>query len=37
MRKIIVEAEVSLDGAMGGEHGEFWKQIFQFHSADSEK
>jgi dihydrofolate reductase len=34
MRKIIVEAEVSVDGAMGGENTEFWKQVFAFHSAD---
>jgi dihydrofolate reductase len=33
MRKIIVEAEVSLDGVMGGENL-FWKQVFPFHSAD---
>ena len=37
MRKIIVEAEVSLDGAMGGENADFWKQIFPFHSPDVEK
>ena len=34
MRKIIVEAEVSLDGAMGGDKEDFWQQLFQFHSAD---
>jgi dihydrofolate reductase len=34
MRKIIVEAEVSLDGIVGGENEAFWKKIFQFHSAD---
>ena len=34
MRKIIVEAEVSLDGVMGGDNADFWKQLFQFHSAD---
>jgi dihydrofolate reductase len=34
MRKVIVEAEVSLDGAMGGDNADFWKQIFVFHSAD---
>jgi dihydrofolate reductase len=34
MRKIIVEAEVSLDGAMGGSNMDFWKQLFQFHSPD---
>lgn len=33
MRKIIVEAEVSLDGVMGGDE-DFWKLIFPFHSAD---
>ena len=34
MRKVIVEAEVSIDGAMGGERQDFWQQIFQFHSVD---
>ena len=34
MRKIIVEAEVSLDGVMGGDNPDFWQQLFQFHSAD---
>lgn len=34
MRKIIVEVEVSVDGAMGGENMDFWKQVFQFHSQD---
>src|SRR5262245_34073690 len=34
MRKIIVEAEVSIDGAMGGENPDFWQQNFPFHSAD---
>ena len=34
MRKIIVEAEVSIDGAMGGENPNFFQQIFAFHSAD---
>src|SRR5215216_5256868 len=34
MRKIIVEAEVSIDGAMDGENPDFWQQIFAFHSAD---
>ncbi len=34
MRKIIVEAEVSVDGAMGGENIDFWKQNFPFHSPD---
>jgi dihydrofolate reductase len=34
MRTIIVEAEVSIDGAMGGENPDSWPQIFPFHSAD---
>jgi len=34
VRRVIVEAEVSLDGIMGGENVDFWKQLFQFHSAD---
>jgi dihydrofolate reductase len=34
MRKLIVEAEVSVDGAMGGENADFWQQIFLFHSPD---
>ena len=34
MRKIIVEAEVSIDGAMGGDNTDFWKQVFPYHSAD---
>lgn len=34
MRKIIVEVEMSLDGAMGGENGAFWQQVFPFHSPD---
>jgi dihydrofolate reductase len=34
MRKVIVEAEVSIDGAMGGEQADFWQQIFPFHSPD---
>ena len=33
MGKIIVEAEVSLDGVMGGEM-DFWQQVFPFHSPD---
>jgi dihydrofolate reductase len=36
MRKVTVEAEVSLDGATGGENEDFWKHVFQFHSADVE-
>lgn len=34
MRKIIVEAEISVDGAMGGENMDFWNQAFQYHSTD---
>jgi dihydrofolate reductase len=34
MRKIIVEAEVSVDGGMGGENADFWQQVFPSHSAD---
>jgi dihydrofolate reductase len=34
MGKVIVEAEVSLDGILGGDNEEFWKKLFQFHSAD---
>jgi dihydrofolate reductase len=34
MRKIIVEAEVSVDGVMGGEDADFWQQVFPFHSPD---
>ena len=34
MRKIIVEAEVSVDGVMGGENADFWQQVFPSHSAD---
>lgn len=34
MRKVIVEVETSVDGAMGGEHVEFWNQVFPFHHAD---
>jgi hypothetical protein len=34
MRKIIVEAEVSVNGALGANHQDFWKQVFQFHSPD---
>ena len=32
MRKIIVEAEVSLDGIMNGP--DFWGQVFKYHSND---
>jgi dihydrofolate reductase len=34
MRKVIVEAEVSLDGVMGGDNAAFWQQLFAFHSPD---
>lgn len=34
MRKIIVEAEISLDGGMGGENPDFWKETGPFRSAD---
>src|SRR5438105_3667707 len=34
MRKVIVEAEVSLDGLSGGDNQDFWKRIFQFHRPD---
>jgi dihydrofolate reductase len=37
MRKIIVEAEVSLDGVMGTENMNFWEQIFPFHTSDVQK
>ena len=37
MRKLIVEVEVSVDGAMGGENTDFWTQNFPFHSADVQK
>ncbi len=34
MRKIIVEAEVSLDGIIDGGGPDFWEQIFKYHSND---
>jgi dihydrofolate reductase len=34
MRNIIVEAEVSLDGIIGGDSPEFWTQVFKYHSED---
>ena len=34
MRKLIVEVEVSVDGGMGGENADFWKQNNPFHSPD---
>ena len=33
MRRIIVEAEVSIDGVMG-QGPDFWNQMFQFHTQD---
>jgi dihydrofolate reductase len=34
MRKIIVEAEVSLDGIIDGGAPDFWEQVFKYHSDD---
>ena len=34
MRKIMVEVEVSVDGAMGGDNADFWQQVFSYHSPD---
>jgi dihydrofolate reductase len=34
MRNVIVEAEVSLDGVLGGDNPEFWSQVFKYHGAD---
>ena len=34
MRNIIVEAEVSLDGVIGGENPDFWAQVFKYHGED---
>ncbi len=34
MRKVIVGVQASIDGGMGGEKMEFFKQVFAFHSAD---
>jgi dihydrofolate reductase len=34
MSRLVVEAEVSLDGAMGSDSMDFWKHVFQFHSED---
>ena len=33
MGKVIVEAEVSLDGVLGGDM-DFWQHVFHFHSPD---
>jgi dihydrofolate reductase len=37
MRRVTVEAEASIDGVMGGENADFWKQLFAFHSTDVEE
>jgi dihydrofolate reductase len=37
MRKIIVEAEISVDGGMGGENPDFWGQTAPFRSDDVTK
>ena len=37
MSKIIVEAEISIDGCMGGEDATFWQHVFSFHSEDVTK
>ena len=34
MRQIIVEAEVSFDGVIGGEDMSYWEQVFNYHSDD---
>jgi dihydrofolate reductase len=34
MRQIIVEVEVSIDGGLGGNNADFWKQVFPAHSPD---
>jgi dihydrofolate reductase len=34
VRKVIVQVQVSVDGAMGGENPDFFKHVFPFHSAD---
>ena len=34
MRRVIVEAEVSVDGVSDAENPAFWAQVFQHHSAD---
>jgi dihydrofolate reductase len=33
-REVIVEAAISLDGGMGGENSNFWKETAPFRSAD---
>jgi dihydrofolate reductase len=37
MRKIIVEAEISIDGCIGGQDTAFWQHVFAFHSDDVTK
>jgi dihydrofolate reductase len=34
MRKLIVEAEVSIDGVLGGEGADFWQRVSPFRSPD---
>src|SRR3990172_2870933 len=34
MRKVIVEAEISLNGVSGSSVEDFWKQVFSYHSDD---
>jgi dihydrofolate reductase len=34
MGKMIVEVEVSLDGALGSDRRDFWNKVFEFHSPD---
>jgi dihydrofolate reductase len=33
MGKVIVEAEVSLDGVIGSQSPEFWTEVFRYHDA----
>lgn len=34
MRRVIVEVEASLNGAMGSESMDFWRKLFEFQSQD---
>lgn len=34
MRRVIVEVEASINGAMGSESMDFWTKLFEFHSED---
>jgi dihydrofolate reductase len=34
LRRIIVEAEMSIDGCIGGQDSDFWQEVFKFHSDD---